>query len=136
MISFVNNCFISTATLHLSSLHLFFDSEDASKDPREFNDSYLCLILEKEITISSSDFHPIGICNTILKLITKIVVHMIKHLLSDLINPLQAIFISNRTVDENVIIIEEVTHIFKKAKKSKHIMALKIDLIKGVDSLE
>lgn len=53
-----------------------------------------------------------------------------------LINPLQSSFIMGRTIDENIIIINEVAHMFNKAKRNKNIMALKIDLTKAFDSLE
>lgn len=42
----------------------------------------------------------------------------------------------DRTIDENVIIIKEVAHLFNRAKRNKNIMALKIDLTKAFDSLE
>lgn len=41
-----------------------------------------------------------------------------------------------RTIDENVIIIKEIAHIFNKASKKNKSMALKIDLSKAFDSLE
>lgn len=45
-------------------------------------------------------------------------------------------FILDRAIDENILVIKEVAHIFKKAKASAYVMALKINLSKAFDSLE
>lgn len=53
-----------------------------------------------------------------------------------LINPLQRSFVPGRSIEENVILIKELAHIFHKAKRAKNIMALKINLMKAFDILE
>lgn len=60
----------------------------------------------------------------------------LKHFMPSLINPLQRSFVPGRSIEENIIIIKEVAHIFHKAKRGKNIMALKIDLTKAFDILE
>lgn len=54
----------------------------------------------------------------------------------NIIIPVQPSFAINRTIDENVMIIKEMAHIFNKASKKLNLMALKIDLSKAFDSLE
>lgn len=82
------------------------------------------------------DFKPIGLFDTIYKLITKMIVRSIKPLLPNIINPLRSIFIHNLSIEDNIIVIEEVAHKFKKVKPSRNIMAIKIDLTKAFDCLE
>ncbi|XP_021773155.1 uncharacterized protein LOC110737090 [Chenopodium quinoa] len=60
----------------------------------------------------------------------------LKPFLNKLINPLQSSFIKGRGIEDNVIVIKEIAHIFNKAKKGKNITALKLDLSKVYDSLE
>lgn len=59
------------------------------------------------------DFRPIGLCNSIYKLITKIISNRLKLILPNLISPLQSRFVMNMTIDKNVIIIKEIAHFFK-----------------------
>lgn len=42
----------------------------------------------------------------------------------------------DKTIDENIIIIKEVAHLFNKAKRKNRIMALNIDITKAFDSLK
>ncbi|XP_057248280.1 uncharacterized protein LOC130590240 [Beta vulgaris subsp. vulgaris] len=118
LVSFLNKCF------------------DEGSVPNSINKSYLCLIPKKEVPSVINDFRPIGLCNTILKLLTKSIAARMRSIMPKLINPLQTSFILDRTIDENIIIIKEVAHLFKRAKKGANIMALKIDLTKAFDSLE
>lgn len=104
--------------------------------PNDINYSYLCLNPKTEIPSCMKEFRPIGLCNSIYKLITKIISNRLKPLLPDHISPLQSSFITNRTIDENVIIIKAIAHMFNKTSKKVKCMALKIDLSKAFDSLE
>ena len=104
--------------------------------PHVINTTYLSLIPKIPHPTCISDFRPIGLCNTIYKLITKIIASRLKPYMSSLISPLQTSFVPGRSIEENVIIIKEVAHIFNKAKRGKNIMALKIDLTKAFDSLK
>ena len=109
---------------------------DEGNFPEDINKSYLCLIPKKEAPSSINDFRPIGLCNTVLKLLTKSIASRIRGLMPKLINPLQTSFVKDRTIDENIIIIKEVAHLFNRVKRGRNIMALKIDLTKAFDSLE
>lgn len=103
--------------------------------PPSINNSYLCLIPKVEVPDFMKDFRPIGLCNSIYKLITKIISSRLKSLMTSIISPLQSSFVMNRTIDENIIIIKEMAHIFHKASKKSNMMALKIDLSKAFDSI-
>lgn len=102
----------------------------------EINSSYITLIPKSDQPESMAEFRPIGLCNTIYKLITKIITNRIRPILGGIISPLQSSFIKGRGIEDNIIVVKEVAHHFHKAKKGKNIMALKLDLTKAYDSLE
>ncbi|XP_048491336.1 uncharacterized protein LOC125492674 [Beta vulgaris subsp. vulgaris] len=118
IVSFVNKCLVE------------------GRIPESINKSYLCLIPKKSAPSTIGDFRPIGLCNTILKILTKTIATRLKTLMPNLTSPLQSSFIKGRSIDENIIILKEVAHLFNRAKRNKSIMALKIDLTKAFDSLE
>lgn len=82
------------------------------------------------------DLRPIGLCNTIYKILTKTISNRIKPFLEDIINHIQSSFVPHMNILDNVLVIKEVANCIKKAKKTTKLMALKIDLSKAYDSLE
>lgn len=58
--------------------------------PPQTNDSYITLIPKVDAPETMSNFKPIGLCNTIYKLITKIISSRIRPILSTIIIPLQS----------------------------------------------
>lgn len=112
------------------------DCFECATIPEEINSSYITLIPKTDHPESMSDFRPIGLCNTIYKLITKIITHRLRPIICNLVSPLQSSFIKNRGIEDNVIVVKEVAHIFHKARKGRNKMALKLDLTKSYDSLE
>ncbi|XP_021753742.1 uncharacterized protein LOC110719145 [Chenopodium quinoa] len=108
---------------------------NASFNP-EINKSYISLIPKVDNPVNLTQFRPIGLCNTAYKLITKLISFKLRSFLNNLVSPLQSSFIHGRGIEDNVIIIKEMSHIFHKARIGKNIMALKLDLTKAYDSLE
>ena len=108
----------------------------SSKIPKGINDSFLALISKVDPPSECKDFRPIGLCNTIYKILTKVIAKRIKPLWSNLIHPSQTSFIPGRVIHENVIIAKEMAHFFKKCGKKKNVMDIKVDLSKAYDSLE
>uniref|UniRef100_A0A803LHK0 CCHC-type domain-containing protein n=1 Tax=Chenopodium quinoa TaxID=63459 RepID=A0A803LHK0_CHEQI len=104
--------------------------------PNAINDSYISLIPKFDCPMTMKDFRPIGLCNSIYKLITKCISNRLKPIMDDLISPFQSSFIPNRSIEENIIIIKEVAHHFNKVSSKANLMALKIDLSKAFDCLE
>lgn len=77
------------------------------------------------------NFRPIGLSNTMYKLVTNIIVNRIKSFLHNIIGPSQASFLSNRRAADNAIVVQEyITH-FEKIKGKNANMILKIDLEKA-----
>ncbi|XP_056692196.1 uncharacterized protein [Spinacia oleracea] len=106
------------------------------KIPAEINYSYIALIPKIQGPSSITEFRPIGLCNTIYKLIAKIISSRLKQVLHRIVSPLQSSFIQGRGIEDNVILVKEMAHVFHKAKKRNKIMALKLDISKAYDSLE
>lgn len=88
------------------------------------NDSFLALILKLDPPVECKDFRPIGLCNTIYKLLTKTIANHIKPFLGDLIHPSQTSFVPGRIIQENVITAKEMAHFFKKMQLGKNMLWL------------
>ena len=69
-------------------------------------------------------------------MISKIIVSRLRPLLSRMIDPAQVAFVPNRWITENVVIAQEVVHSFKKTKKKKGFLGIKIDFQKAYDRME
>ena len=65
---------------------------------------------------SPNNYHPIGLCNTVYKVITKLIVGCIQPLLDNLISPLQTAFVPKRKGVDNTIIVQELVHTMSKKK--------------------
>lgn len=104
--------------------------------PSGLSDSYLALIPKIDPPVFCKDLRPIGLCNTVYKLITKVIANRIKPILDGLIHPSQTSFVPGRNIQENIIITKEMAFFFKKSSPCRNIMALKIDLSKAYDNLE
>lgn len=66
--------------------------------PFDFNRSYITLILKSDQPETMLVFRPIGLCNTIYKLVTKIVTSRLWPILNKLFSPLQSSFIKGRGI--------------------------------------
>lgn len=117
----------------LSLCHNIFTT---STIPPDLNRTYLCLIPKFENGNNIKNIRPIGLCNTVYKLVTKVIVNRIKPLLDKLIGPYQASFLKNRRAADCAIIVQEVVNHYQKMKGSKANMILKVDFEKAFDRLE
>ncbi|XP_026459195.1 uncharacterized protein LOC113359837 [Papaver somniferum] len=104
--------------------------------PREFNKTYLSLIPKNDNAKYPSDFRPIGLCNTIYKIISKILANRIKPYLKRIISPYQSAFVPGRAIQDNIIIVHEMVHTMKHKEGNNCSMALKLDLSKAFGRLE
>uniref|UniRef100_A0A2N9F2I1 Reverse transcriptase domain-containing protein n=1 Tax=Fagus sylvatica TaxID=28930 RepID=A0A2N9F2I1_FAGSY len=104
--------------------------------PIETNVTLVYLIPKVAKPESIHQFRPIGLCNTLYKVVTKILVLHLKPLLSNLIHPLQASFIPSRKASDNVIMVQELIHSMSNSRSTVETMALKIDLEKAYDRFE
>ncbi|XP_026399652.1 uncharacterized protein LOC113295538 [Papaver somniferum] len=113
----------------------FFKTEFLLKN---LNYSFIALIPNVQNPSSPNDFRPISLANTVYKIISKILTNRLKPLLDTIISPFQSAFVSNRQIQDNIIISHEILHSFKKMNKrvKKGYMAIKLDLSKAFDILE
>lgn len=108
---------------------------EGKEDNAKINQTFLVLIPKIPKPEHISQFWPIGLCNTIYKLVTKSLVNKIKSALPHLISINQSSFVSGRHIIDNIIIAQEMIHTMRNLKGKKGFMALKFDLEKAYDRL-
>ena len=106
------------------------------KIPKYLNRTLITLISKCNSLESLNNFWPIGLCNTVYKVITKLLVARIQLVLDYLISSLQTAFVPKRKGVDNAIIVQELIHSMSKKKGKEGLMAIKIDLEKAYDRLE
>ncbi|XP_026379639.1 uncharacterized protein LOC113274477 [Papaver somniferum] len=104
--------------------------------PKEFNKTYLSLIPKTDNAMCHVDFRPIGLCNTVYKIISKIIADRIKPHLKHLISPYQTSFVPGGDIHDNIIVAHEMIHTMKHKEGYSGTMALKLDLSKAFDRIE
>jgi hypothetical protein len=104
--------------------------------PEYLNQTLITLIPKCVGADCLSKFRPIGLCNTIYKVVTKIIVLRLRPLLDKLISPLQTAFVPGRKGIDNMIIVQELVHSLSLKKGLAGFVAIKIDLEKAYDRIE
>ncbi|KAL0303150.1 UNVERIFIED_CONTAM: hypothetical protein Sradi_6183100 [Sesamum radiatum] len=80
-----------------------------------------------------SQFRPISLCNTIVKIASKCVVNGLKSILDSVISHAQSAFILGRLITDNVLIVFEVNHFIKNLTRGKKgSFALKLNMSKAL----
>jgi hypothetical protein len=105
--------------------------------PEQFNNTFIYLIPKNKHPTTHADFRPIGLCNVMLKIITKTIANRIKHVPNDLISPQQSVFLPGRLITNNTLTAFEAFHYLKQAKSRKHgYVSIKLDMAKAYDRIE
>ena len=102
----------------------------------DLNETFIALIPKKNGSCNFNQFRLISLCNVCYKVISKIIVSRLRPLLSRMIDPTQVAFVPNKWITENVVIAQEVVHSFKKTKKKKGFLGIKIDFQKAYNRME
>lgn len=97
----------------LNFCHGIFESQS---NLLPLNDTFLCLIPKFKNTNQLKNFRPIGLCNTIYKVITKIIANRIKPFLEKLIGPNKLDFLKG---DDLVIMPSKLRKLFDICIKVK-----------------
>ncbi|KAJ0482819.1 putative RNA-directed DNA polymerase [Helianthus annuus] len=95
--------------------------------------SFLALIPKCSDPSGLADFRPISLIGCINKIISKVLVKRLKVVIHKLISEEQTAFLSNRSILDGPIILNEVVAWMKKAKKRG--MIFKVDIEKAYDTL-
>lgn len=97
--------------------------------------SNLVLIPKSEAPLKVTDFRPISVCNLIYKVISKLLAKRMQPFMSSIISTSQTAFIPGREISENVLLLREVIHSFKRPTTRDQQFVFKADLAKAFDRL-
>lgn len=97
------------------------------------NHTNIALIPKNHHSLKPKDFHPVSLCNTPYKIISKILANRLKLVLHKFIFSLQGAFVKNRQISENTIIAHEIIHSIRTRKRKILPMAIKLDMSKAFD---
>jgi hypothetical protein len=100
---------------------------------KNFNTTNIALIPKVNDPYSFADFHPISLCNTIYKIITKAIYLRLKPIIPKIISTEQGGFVLGRETTEGAIIAHETLHSIKEHNISAFVV--KLDMMKAYDKL-
>lgn len=109
---------------------------DHSSLPLSINHTLITLIPKIDNPENPSHFRPISLVNTLYKAISKILVYRLRPILKNIISPLQNAFTPERSIHDNILIIQEVLNSFHKSQNKTGWCALKLDMEKAYDRIE
>lgn len=99
------------------------------------NGTLITLVPKVVSSQTMAQFHPISLCCTLYKVLSKIIVARLRPLMSTLISPNQVSFVPGRQITDNILVAQELMHKFKNSKGRKGFIAWKVDLSKAYDRL-
>ena len=102
---------------------------------RQINHSVLALIPKSKEADRVEDFRPIACCNVIYKVISKIIAIRLAPTLSNIVDPAQSAFIQNRSMIDNIFLLQELLRQYGRKRASPRCI-LNVDLRKAFDSIE
>ena len=83
-----------------------------------------------------TQFHPISLCNTLYKVVSRILVQHLKPYMVEIINPCQVGFVLGCRTSDNIILVQEVIRTLRYRRGRTGYVAIKLDLEKAYDRLE
>ncbi|XP_028556870.1 uncharacterized protein LOC114581249 [Dendrobium catenatum] len=108
--------------------------ENAVMDPK-WKETIVVLIPKINNPLSPSNYRPISLCNSVYKLVAKILMNRMAPYISKLISYEQVAFIKGRSLNDHVLIAQEVIHKLRNSKSSKGFVVFKIDMEQAYDSM-
>lgn len=88
------------------------------------NCSFVALIPEKENPTSLFDYRPIGLINSLYKVLSKVLANRLKQVLPTVIDKAQSAFVGGRSILDGVLIANEAVDWWKTSKKKGIILKL------------
>ena len=95
------------------------------------NSTFLALIPKEKNHLSIERFHPISLCNTSYKILSKILATRMKKIMEKIISKTQGGFIAGRQIIDNIIIVQEAIH--SSLERKQQGMAIKLDMENAFD---
>ncbi|GAA0158915.1 hypothetical protein LIER_38751 [Lithospermum erythrorhizon] len=103
---------------------------------KEINNSFITLIPKVDNPTSMTDYRLISLYNVIYKISSKVLVNRLNPHMNSLISPFQNGFVHGRSIQDNIIMAQELTYTIRTSKCKKNGMeAIKIDMSKAYDRI-
>ncbi|KAI0530979.1 hypothetical protein KFK09_000528 [Dendrobium nobile] len=107
------------------------------EDRKWLNNDFTLLEVEKCYQIFRWFYcpRPISLCNTLYKIAAKVLFNRMAGIIPKLISREQAAFLSGRSLNDQVILAQEIFHKFRYSKSNKGLVSFKIDMEQAYDSM-
>lgn len=97
--------------------------------------TFIVLIPKRKDAVELSYYRPISLCTTLYNICAKILVGRVKPILSWLISSKQGAFIGDKSISDNILIVQEFIHDLQRASSRGSFMAIKLDIERAYDSM-
>ena len=112
----------------IRDVQAFFHSGKMLKEIN--NHTFLALIPKVDNPSCANHFRPISLCSSIYKIISKVLTSRLKVVLGKIIHPLQGAFVSERLIQDNILLAHEIFHSFRRKWGKLGWIAIKLDMEK------
>ncbi|WOK95078.1 hypothetical protein Cni_G03785 [Canna indica] len=117
---------------YLNCLDNFFESAFL---PFKWNKTMLTFIHKKANPSTIREFRPIALCNLNYRILAKLLAKRIQTVVHNLVSPAQSTFIKGRSIHDNILLAQAISHSIFGSKAKNPMVMIKLDLEKAYDKL-